>query len=55
MKKNLLKLMKKRDYMPPTTEFIVNLCTNEVICSSDPTGSWSSVTEVWDIEDLSTL
>ena len=55
MKKNLFKLMKKGDYMPPTTESIVILCTNKVICASDPTGNRSTVTEVWEIEDLSTL
>lgn len=55
MKKKLLKLMGKGGYIPPTTESIVILCTNKVICASDPTGNRSTVTEVWEIEDLSTL
>ncbi|MBQ4200676.1 MAG: hypothetical protein II648_00080 [Bacteroidales bacterium] len=53
MKQQLLNLMGKGAYLPPTTESIVVLYTKKVICASgyEP----SSTTEVWEEEDLSML
>ena len=60
MKKQLPNFMGKGGYIPPTTESIMILGTNMVICASgiNPiilNGFEPSTTEVWEEEDLSML